>query len=125
MSVALCMPLLKDEDFKGYVSRKKLEESLRELIEKAFYDRRFVFVYGMGGSGKTTLVNKILRDLGYDYAYIHVMDEGVRYEFGRKLDYTDGETAYWIVKKLYESFKFREGLKGVALRSGNDFRRQM
>ena len=115
MSVELCKPLT--EDFKGYVVRRELEDLLKEEIERSF-DGGFVFVYGMGGSGKTTLVNKILRDLDYDFSYIQVVDEGLRYvgkfKEVRKLDYTDGETAYWIVKKLYESFNLRSGLKEIA-----------
>ena len=115
MSIELCMPLLRDEDIRErYVERKELEAELRRIVESGFLDRRFVFVYGVGGSGKTTLINKVLRDLGYDYVYIQVVDEGERYHVSKKVDFSEGETAYWIVKRIYESLRLREKWKDVA-----------
>lgn len=63
-----CLPFRTADDFKNYISREQLEQDLTRLISR----NEAISVIGFGGSGKTTLVNRVILELG-DYRRIDVL----------------------------------------------------
>lgn len=63
-----CLPFKDDEDFRNYIKREEYESELTKLIK----ENRVICVIGFGGSGKSTLVYKVLRDLREEFERIDV-----------------------------------------------------
>jgi len=73
-----CLPFRTIEDFKNYIERRNLEEQLTRLIR----ENGAIAVIGFGGTGKTTLVNKVLFRLE-EYERIDVLVEGTEFSLFR------------------------------------------
>ena len=125
-----CSPLSGDLLKACYVSRPELEEklvfSIRGVLEEKFMRENscgLIVVYGIGGSGKTTLVNKVLFDLGEGlgvgewFCWFIVVRIVVRAEeergFGR-LSFSDVDGALrWVVQRVYDCLGFRVRVSDV------------
>jgi len=107
-----------------YVPRPELEQGLMDAIAKAQGENRIVLLYGIGGGGKTTLVNKVLADLeenGYNgtkaiTATINIVPEEHRLSPTKKLYFaTDDEALIWLVIKIYEELGIKRDTKELLL----------
>ena len=130
-----CLPLRRKELKERYVPRSELERELMNAIARAQGENRIVFLYGIGGSGKTTLVSKVLTDLeenGYNgikaiTATINIVPEEYRLSPTKKLYFAvEEEALIWLVINIYEELgikrDIREFLLGIAQIFINSFK---
>lgn len=118
-----CCTPLSGERLKYYVSRPLLEKSLLRAMEEAQRRNTIVIVHGAYGSGKTTLVNKVLADLensvgnsSMEYRVVTAMVK-VRPEeedFERKRSFITFEKALrWLILNIYEELGIKKDVSEI------------
>ena len=124
IAIRYCLPLGRKELKERYVPRPELERELMSAIARAQGENRIVLLYGIGGSGKTTLVNKVLTDLeknGYNgikaiTATINIVPEEYRPSPTKKLYFAvEEEALIWLVIKIYEELGIKRDTKELLL----------
>ena len=124
IAIRYCPPLGRKELKERYVPRPELEQELMSAIARAQGENRIVLLYGIGGSGKTTLVNKVLTDLeenGYNStkaitATINIVPEEYRPSPTKKLYFAvEEEALIWLVIKIYEELGIKRNTKELFL----------
>ena len=123
-----CLPL-SEADLSRYVPRPRLEQKLLSAVKEAESKNSIVFVYGIGGSGKTTLINKILCDLekGIEFregnvvekiraitAVVKIIPEKERFtSYGSRIFHTDEDVLKWLITNIYRSLSIKRSVREI------------
>ena len=71
-NISICKPIERDFDEK-YVERTELEVQLKKVMMDSLSTKSILFLHGIGGAGKTSLINKLTYDLNNEGFYVHIL----------------------------------------------------